>query len=119
LDEHEPRREVRPELAPEPLSYTAHRRHFHLHSRTEQELDMLATGSNSWDLGFLGMIAGVAATSITTLTTVEMGPLVFAGFVSASMTSVVLPFAFALAAIRERRAVARTVAGIKGRRADG
>jgi hypothetical protein len=84
-----------------------------VHYVPEYQLEGLATGGATVNLGLAGMTFGAAVTIIVTLVTVDMGAYAFASFVAALIATSGLTAFFGSAAYRDHQKARRQLDAIK------
>ena len=115
MEEQGARPLVRAESEASPVTFVTRPRRFELYQVTEEDLDGLARGANSFSLALFGITAGVATTGLSTLLTADLTLVRLAIFAGVTFAATVLTLFFGVAAIRERRQIFQTVEQIKGR----
>ncbi len=87
-----------------------------LHTVPEYQLEGLAEGGTTMNLGLAGMTFGAAVTAAVTLVTVDMGVYVFAGFVAGLIATSGLTVFFGNAARRDQQRTKQRLEDIKAGR---
>jgi hypothetical protein len=109
-----PAAEIVPQTSYNPLTIHYARRTIKMVTISEAELDSVAAGGSSVNLGLLGISCGTFLTCVTTLATVDLTvPRIYASFVALAWVSGLASLFFAIQAGRELYAVRQRVKSIK------
>ena len=98
------------------LTVNVHPREVDFYTVSEQELEDLAAGNASVNLGIACTCLGIVVTLAVTLATVPLDPKGFAGAIGALLGGAAATFGFGAAALRDRRQAWRLIERIKSQK---